>query len=100
MKDNQVTMTLHLDIAAQKIINMMVINNEEIEGQLKSGIEKAFKEFDFEAVVTAATKGAIEREIKESTNWGKLRDIVRNKANEIVERHIEKEMEKFKKSFK
>lgn len=93
-------MTLHLDIAAQKIINMMVINNEEIESQLKSGIEKAFNEFDFESVVTTATKGAIEREIKESTNWGKLRKIVQDKANEIVERHIEKEMEKFKESFK
>lgn len=57
MNRDQVTMTIHLDIAAQKIINMMVINNENIENQLKAGIEKAFKEFDFETVVTAAKLG-------------------------------------------
>ena len=97
MKD-LITMRVEFDIAAQRCLNQVIINNEHIEQQLEEGIKRAFEQFDFVEYVSRATQDAIKEQIRNSSSWGKLRDLVRKKADEIVEAHIEKEMEKFRKN--
>ena len=92
-----VSMRVEFDIAAQKCLNQVMIHNTHIEEQLEAGIKRAFEQFDFVEFVASATQEAIKSEIKNSSNWGKLRELVKKKADEIVEAHIEKEMEKWKK---
>lgn len=103
MTDNQylrdaVHMRIEFDIAAQKCLNQVIIQNETIAQQLEEGIKRAFERFDFVEIVEAATIEAIKSEIRKSTEWGKLRDLVRKKADEIVDAHVEKELEKLKNS--
>lgn len=93
MVENSVRITTHLEIAAQKIIEQLILNNELIEEQIESGVKKALTTFDFEAEVQKATEEAIRREIKNSSNWDKLSKLVREKASKIVDDHIEKHMQ-------
>jgi hypothetical protein len=95
MRDT-VTMRVEFDIAAQKCLNQVMIHNERIEQQLEEGIKRAFEEFDFVEYVSRATQDAIKAQIKDSSSWGKLRELVKRKADEIVEAHIEKQMEKWR----
>lgn len=92
-----VSMRIEFDIAAQKCLNQVMINNTHIEEQLEAGIKRAFEQFDFVEFVANATQEAIKSQIRDSASWGKLRGLVQKKADEIVEAHIEREMEKWKK---
>lgn len=91
--EDQVSLKIELDIAAQKILNHVIINNDAIERQIESGIKSAFANFDFEGTVKKACENAIEDNIKKSIAWGKLREIVQLKADKIVSDHIDKQME-------
>jgi phosphomevalonate kinase len=82
--DNQTAIRIELDIAAQKVINQIMINNEAVAKQLKSGFEKAFQNFDFEAYAQQAATRAIEKAIQESANYGEVRKLVEKRSNEII----------------
>lgn len=92
------TIRFELEIAAQKVINQLMLNNSAIEQQLEVGIKSAFESFDFEAAIKEATLRTIESEIRKSTNWDKMIRLVREKADKIVDDHIEKHMDNLKKS--
>lgn len=85
-----------LEIAAQKVINQFMLNNRHIEDQLESGIKNAFEDFDFESEIKVATTNAIESEIRKSANWDRLTKLVREKADKIVDDHIEKHLQSLK----
>lgn len=53
--------------------------------------KKAFDSFDFEQIVIDATKQAIKSELQASANYGKLREVVRKKADEIAENYLDKQ---------
>lgn len=94
--DDVVRMRIEFDIAAQKCLNQVMIQNTKIEGMIEAGIKHAFENLNFVEVVSIATQRAIKEQINDSANWGKLRDLVKKKADEIVQAHIDKQLEKWK----
>lgn len=94
--NDHVAMRIEFDIAAQRAISQIILRNDAIEKQIEEGIKKAFESFDFEAAVIEATEQAIKRQIRDSSSWDKLSQLVRKKADEIVDAHIEKHMKELK----
>lgn len=97
--DNVSTVRVELDIQAQKMISQYMINNERIEKEIESGIKRAFESIDLEAEVERSVKNCIEQAIKQSAEWGKIRDAVKKKTDIIVEEYIEKSIAQFKKDY-
>jgi len=97
--DNFTQVRVELDIQAQKMISQYMINNEKIEKEIESGIKKAFESIDLEKEVEKSVKNCIEQAIKQSSDWGKIRDAVKIKTDEIVETYIEKAISNFKNDF-
>jgi hypothetical protein len=97
--ENSTKVRVELDIQAQKMISQYMINNERIEKEIEAGIKKAFESIDLEKEVEHSVKNCIEQAIKQSAEWGKIRDAVKKKTDEIVESYIEKSIAKFRKDF-
>lgn len=98
--DHNVTMRLELEISAQKILSHLIVHNETVEKGIEAGLKNAFETFDFERVVTEAAKRAIQREIEDASGFKAIREMVRKKADEIVNKHIEKQLEELTKTLK
>jgi len=98
--ENFTQVRVELDIQAQKMISQYMINNEKIEKEIESGIKNAFERIDLEKEVEQSVKNCIQEAIKKSGEWGKIRDAVKIKTDEIVENYIEKSIAKFKFDFK
>lgn len=94
--DGTTAVTFEIKMAAEKMISQVMIRNERFQEELEKGIENAINRFDFEEFVENITKAAIEDAIKTSGSWGKLRDVARTKADEVVDNYIKKQMENFK----
>ena len=97
--ENTSAIKVELDIQAQRLISHYMINNERIEKEVEAGIKKAFESIDLEKEVERSVKKCIESAIKESAEWGKIRDAVKKKTDEIVEGYIEKSISKFRQEF-
>ena len=97
--ENYTQVRVELDVMAQKLISQYMINNERIEKDIESGIKRAFETIDLEKEVERSVKNAIERAIKDSSEWGKIRDAVKKKTDEIIETYIEKSISKFRQDF-
>ncbi len=97
--ENFTQVRVELDIQAQKMISQYMINNERIEKEIEAGIKKAFESIDLEKEVERSVKNCIEQAIKQSAEWGKIRDAVKKKTDEIVETYIEKSIAKFRQDF-
>ena len=85
---------------AQRIISQYMINNDVITKQIEAGVKRAFEETDIEKLVESNVKGCIEKAIKDSADWGKIREAVRKKADEISEGYIQKAIDRFRTDFK
>lgn len=97
--DNFTKVRVELDIQAQKMISQYMINNERVEKEIESGIKKAFDSIDLELEVEKSVKNCIEQAIRQSSEWGKIRDAIKIKTDEIVESYIEKSIIKFRQDF-
>jgi len=76
-----------------------MINNERIEQLIESGIKKAFESINLEKEVEESVKKCIHEAIRQSSEWGKIRDAVKKKTDEIVDSYIDISIAKFKKDF-
>jgi len=90
---------VELEIQAQRMISQYMINNKRIEKEIESGIKRAFDSIDLEKEVEKSVKNCIESAIRQSAEWGKIRDAVKKKTDEIVEMYIEKSIAKFRQDF-
>jgi hypothetical protein len=90
---------IEVDIMAQKMIIQHMINNERIEQLIESGIKKAFESINLEKEVEESVKKCIHEAIRQSSEWGKIRDAVKKKTDEIVDSYIDISIAKFKKDF-
>jgi fructose/tagatose bisphosphate aldolase len=90
---------VELDVQAQRLISQYMIDNERISKQVEIGVKRAFEKIDLEKEVENSVMGAIQRAIKESSEWGKIREAVKKKTDEIVESYIEKAIQGFKSDF-
>jgi hypothetical protein len=97
--ENFTQVRVELDIQAQKMISQYMINNERIEKEIEAGIKKAFESIDLEKEVERSVKNCIERAIRDSADWGKIRDAVKKKTDEIVEKYIETSIAQFKRDY-
>jgi hypothetical protein len=97
--ENFTQVRVELDIQAQKMISQYMINNERIEKEIEAGIKRAFDSIDLEKEVERSVKNCIEQAIKQSAEWGKIRDAVKKKTDEIVETYIENSISKFRQDF-
>jgi hypothetical protein len=97
--ENTSTIRVELDIQAQKMIHQYMIDNQRVEKEIEAGIKKAFESIDLEKEVERAVKKCIEDAIRQSADWGKIRDAVKKKTDEIVEVYIEKSISKFRQDF-
>lgn len=91
------TFKIELDIAAQSIIHQLMISNEEVANQLKSGIEKAISSFDFEAEVQGLTHHAIKKAIQDSLDYGKLKELIQKRTEVILDNFVEQQIEAYRK---
>ena len=90
---------IEVDIMAQKMIIQHMVNNERIEQLIESGIKKAFESINLEKEVEESVKKCIHEAIRQSSEWGKIRDAVKKKTDEIVDSYIDISIAKFKKDF-
>ena len=97
--ENYTRVRVELDVVAQKLISQYIIDNERIENDIEAGIRRAFETIDLEKEVERSVKNAIERAIKDSSEFGKIRDAVKRKTDEIIETYIEKSISKFRQDF-
>ncbi len=98
--ENFTQVRVELDVVAQKLISQYMINNDRIEKEIEIGIKRAFETIDLEKEVEKSVKNAIQKAIQDSSDWGKIREAVRKKTDEIVEFYIEKSINKFRQDFK
>lgn len=94
--DNNTLIKMELEIMAQKVINMVTVNNSQVEEAIKAGFENAFKNYDFEKAVERIAHNAIETAIRDSAHYGKIKELVSKKAEEMIEKFIDIEWEKRK----
>ena len=94
--ENTTAIKIELNVAAQKIIHQFMTGNELIEEQLKKAIEDGITEFDFELEVKKLVQRQLSEAVRESVQYGKLRELVAKKAESIFNKMIEKEFEKYK----
>ena len=97
--ENSTQIKVELDIQAQRLISQYMINNERIEKEIEAGIKRAFESIDFAKEVEHSVKNCIDQAIKSSGEWGKIRDAVKKKADEIIETYIEKSISNFRQNF-
>lgn len=97
--ENFTQIRVELDIQAQKLINQYMIDNKRIEKEIEAGIKKAFESIDLEKEVEKSVKNCIEKAIKDSSDWGKIRNAVKKKTDVIVEEYIEKSIANFRKDY-
>lgn len=97
--ENYTQLKVELVVMAQKLISQYMITNERIEKEIEAGIKRAFETIDLEKEVERSVKNAIERAIKDSSEWGKIRDAVKKKTDEIVEAYIENAISKVRQDF-
>ena len=97
MDSDYTKVRVELEIAAQRLISQFMLNNQEIEKQLEAGVKKAFENFDFEKVVELQVKDCIASTIKAAGEWGRIREAVRKKADELIDSYVTKAIENFKK---
>ena len=88
---------IELEIAAQNVIHQLMISNENIEGQLRSAIEKAISSFNFEAEVQGLAHKAIRDAIKESLDYGKLKELIQKRSEAILDAFVETQFEAYRK---
>jgi hypothetical protein len=98
--ENAIVIKTQIEIAAQKIIQQVMIGNEALEKQIEEGVKRAFDNFDFSAEVERAVRSCIERAIKESSDWGAISKMVHEKAETIIQEYIQSSFDKFRKDFK
>lgn len=98
--DNSIKIRLELEVAAQRIIGQYMFNNEKIEAEIEQGVKRAFESIDIAAEVEKTVIHSIEYAIRQSGEWGKIREAVKRKTDEIVEAYIEQAMNKFRNDFK
>lgn len=96
--ENSVIIKTQVEIAAQHIINQVMLNNKEIEEEVRIGVEEAFKDFDFKKAIKEAVNSSIKSAIKESTSFGKIRSKVKNATEKIVDEMVDKAISNFKES--
>jgi hypothetical protein len=77
-----------------------VISNVRIKKDIEAGIKRVFETIDLEKEVEKSIKNAVEKAIKDSSEWGKIREAVKKKTDEIVETYIEKSIDNFRRGFK
>lgn len=99
MNPNVTAIKIELEIAAERVINQLMVNNEKVENEIREGVKSALESFDFKVVVENAIKSCIESAIKSSTEWGAIRKLVSAKTDEIVNQYIENSLTEFKVQF-
>jgi len=93
-KEGTTRISIELEIAAQNVIHNFLIHNNEIENQIKAGVEAAIKSFDFETEVARRCHSISNKEIRDAKSWDNVRKMVQMKADKIVDDYIEKELKK------
>lgn len=97
--NNYSTVRLQLDIEAQHFISQHMIHNDRLSKEIAAGVKKAFDSVDFEKEVENSVRRCIDDAIRQSTEWGKIKEAVRKKTDEIVDKYIERSINKFRKDF-
>jgi 20S proteasome alpha/beta subunit len=82
--ENTTVIKLELEVMASRIINQFMINNAAVEKEIEEGLKKAFESFNFKDEVEKIALNAIKDAIASSANYGKIRDIVKKKSEEII----------------
>lgn len=88
--NDQVKMRFELEVMASRIISEYLIANESVQKSIEAGVKRAFENIDLEAEIEECVKGQIKRAIREATEWGKIREAVKAKTDELIEGMIEK----------
>jgi len=84
---------VELDLSAQKVLHQFQIHNEQISADVQKGIERAVKEFDFEAAIAAKGKKLIEEVINNFMWNSELRKAIQAKVDLIVTDLLNKQFE-------
>lgn len=90
---------VELEIVAQKMISQFIINNSIVEKEIEQGFKQAFERFDFVKVIENATLDTIKCAIQDSANYGKIREMVKRKADDIIDDVINKSFNQLKINF-
>ena len=90
MMENITNLSINIDIAAQKIISQILINNEAIEQEISRSIEKAITEIfkvpeQFDAMVKESIRTSIMNIIQESVFSYTMKDKIHKALSNIVE---------------
>jgi len=88
-----------LSISARKIINQFLLDNKTIETEIEQGVKRAFERIDIPDLIENQVRRVIEDSIKQSGDWGKIREIVKVKMDLIIEEYVDNAINKFRKDF-
>jgi fructose/tagatose bisphosphate aldolase len=94
--ENVTKVKFELEIAAQRLISEYMVNNAYIESELNQGIKAAFEKIDIAATIEKAVTDCIITAIKQSSDYGAIRNAVKEKTDKIVEHYIDSAVNKFK----
>jgi hypothetical protein len=82
-----VTMQLALNIDAQRFIQQLKLNNEDVEAQVQNGLDKAFKELSQEGVIEQLIVDTAKKNIMDSfSKWIFQADIRKNIETQIQQK--------------
>jgi len=90
--DNHAKIKFEIELAANKIISQVMVNNSIIEEQLTKGIKAAVEEFNFETHIKLIVTREIDSVIRNSNGWDAIRTLVKQKADIIINEYLEKQL--------
>lgn len=93
------TVRVELDIQAQHFIGQHMLHNARIAKDIEAGVKAAFENIDIAKEVEDSVIRCIRDAIRQSAEWGKIKDAVKKKTDEIVDTYIENAINKFRKDF-
>lgn len=97
--DNFTSVKIELEVAASRIISQVMLSNDTIEKEIEAGVKAAVLNFNFQAAVEKSVTKCIEDAIKQSTDWGVIRDAVKKETDKIVGTYIQASIDKFHADF-
>lgn len=94
--ENNIIIKLELNIAAEKMINQLMINKENVHSGLEAGLKTAIENFDFEKEVEKYAVDKIRGIIRETVLGSKVESYLRKRIEKVVDELVEREIEHLK----
>ena len=90
--NNEINLSIDLDISARRIIEQLKFDNSLIEKQIEEGVRRAFKEIEDSETFIERIKESVLTSIENSVNAAFLSYDVKNKIQNALSNAIEEKL--------